>query len=224
MTDIAQRLAVLIGTAPPDLVAFYEKGELPSYPDSRIHLLPFGEARAYTLDMQGVPVFDRLGLWVLDDANDSSPYAFVSKGPCAGMVMHVSHDDDTRLAFASLPAFLDALRALGEGGGDIDDLAHDPLRLALDAELEALAREGSEDAVFLICAYLPASAPLGEAAQAALLAHGDFFVREALAEHIARHPRAQDAQAARQLAADAHPQVANAGKKATGALRRAVVR
>jgi hypothetical protein len=171
--------------------------------------------------MQGVPVFERLGLWVLDDANDSNPYAFVSKGPCAGMVMHVSHDDDTCIAFASLTAFLEALRAIGESEGDIDDLAYDVLNLGLDAELENLAREDSEDAVFLICAYLPASAPLGEAAQAALLVHDDFFVREALAEYIARNPRAQDADTVRQLAADVHPQVANAGKKATGALRRA---
>lgn len=221
MADIAAGIAALLGSAPPDLVAFYESGELPSYPDSRIHLLPFGEARAYTLDMQGVPVFERLGLWALDDANDSNPYAFVSKGPCAGMVMHVSHDGDARVAFANLATFLAALGAAGDNGQDIDDLAHDQLRLALDAEIENLAREDSEDAIFLISTYLPSSAPLGEVARDALLVHEDFFVREALAGHLARHPRAQDAASAQKLATDAHPQVAAAGKKAVGALRRA---
>jgi len=221
MPDHATEIAALTGSASSDLAAFYARGGLPSYPDSRIHCLPFGEARAYTLDMQGIPVVERLGLWMLDDANDSNPYAYVSKGPCAGAILHFTHDDDARITHASLAGFLAALQVLGGNGGDIDDLAPEALSLVLDAELEALAREDSEDAVFLINAYLPASGALLPAAQAALLGHEDFLVREALAAHLGRLPRAQDLAAVRQLAADAHPQVAVAGKAALDALRRA---
>lgn len=224
MTDIAQDLISLIGSAPADLVGFYEHDALPDHPDSRVHLLPFGEARAYSLDMNSVPVFGRLGLWILDDANDSNPYAYISRGPCAGMVMHASHDGDARIAFASLAAFLAALRVVGEAGEDIDALPHEELHLSLDAEFEQLAREDSEDAVFLICTYLRASTALREAAQAALLGYGDFYVREALAAHIAHHPHAHYLAAAQVLAGDGHPQVAGAGKKAVGALHRAGIR
>jgi hypothetical protein len=224
MPDYAAEIAALLGSAPADLAAFYERGGLPSYPDSRIHCLPFGEARAYTLDVQGIPVVERLGLWVLDDANDSNPYAFVSKGPCAGAILHFTHDDDSRITHASLAGFLAALRVLGESGGDIDNLAPEVLSLVLDAELEALAHEDSEEAVFLINAYLSASGAPQDATRTALLGHGDFFVREALAAHLGRLSRAQDLAAVQQLAADAHPQVAAAGKAALGALRRAGVR
>ena len=224
MTDYAGEIAGTVGSAPADLVAFYARGALPDYPASRIRCLPFGQAQAYTRDMQGIAVAARLGLWILDDADDSNPYAYVTRGPCAGVVMHFSHDGQARLAHASLADFVAALEAAGAAGVDIDDIAAAELRLPLDKELEVLARgqgEGGEEAVFLLCAYLGASAPLQAGAQAMLLRHEDFFVREALAVHLARALRAQDLADVELLAADPHPQVAAAGRKALGALRRA---
>src|SRR5687767_8343647 len=102
MPDYASQVAAVIGSAPADLLAYYDNEVFPVYPDSRINCLPFDKAKDYSQKMRGISVVGILGLWVLDDANDSNPFAYISKGPCAGMIIHFSHDPEPRVAFSSL--------------------------------------------------------------------------------------------------------------------------
>jgi len=215
-------MEAVLGSAPGDLVAYYEAGTFPNYPGSRIRCLPFEAAKLYTQQILQIPVAARLGLWVLDDANDSNPFAYISKGPCAGMVVHVRHDDDWEVAFPSFRRFLAAMVDAGTRGLAIDEVAREPINAALDPAIFELARDGSDDATALIVAYLPAAALLQKATKEILVAHDDFFVREAFGEFVSENPSAEDLGLAQQLAADRHAQVARAGMGALRAVKRAM--
>ncbi len=220
MPDHASELIAVIGSAPADLLDHCRAGNLPKYPDSRINCLPFEEARNYSRKMQGIPVVDRLGLWVLDDANDSNPFAYISRGPCAGMVIHFSHDPEPELAFPSLERYLASMRDAGTRGIDIGDIAVERMDVALDRDIRELAAEGTDDANFLIVTYLPVTASLESETKERLVSHKDFFVREALAGFLAQRSAAEDVSIAERLAKDRHPQVARAAKAAVAATRR----
>jgi hypothetical protein len=113
MTDYAAEIVSVIGTAPSDLVRYYELGRRPMYPHLQINCLSFAEAKEYSRKMREISVANLLGLWILDDANDSNPYAYVSKGACASMIIHFSHDPEPAMAFSSLSKFLDAMHEAG---------------------------------------------------------------------------------------------------------------
>lgn len=219
MPDYASQIAAVIGSAPADLVAYYDAGVFPAYPASRINCLPFAKAREYSEALRGISVVDRLGLWVLDDANDSNPFGYISKGPCAGMIIHFSHDPEPEIAFANLGSFLAAVQSAGRCGIDIDKIAAEPTRIPLDGDLRELTSENTDDATFLLCAYLPVADGVSVATKESLAAHEDFFVREAFATFLARFPSSEDLAIAERLAADGHPQVARPGKSALSAVR-----
>lgn len=162
----------------------------------------------------------RLGLWVLDDANDSNPFAYISKGPCAGMVIHFSHDPEPQIEFASLSQFAAAMHSAGARGLDIDEVEKQPISVPLDQFIYELANEGTDDSTFLLTTYLPISAGLQKETKESLIAHDDFFVREAFAGFLAKTPSADDVALAEQLANDRHSQVARAGKAAVAATKR----
>lgn len=215
-----ERIHQIIGSSPDDLVALYASDSLPRYPDSRVNVLSFEKAAQYTASVARISVVARLGLWFLDDANDSNPYAYISRGPCSGMVIHFSHDDEPRISFRSLASFIAAMHALGASGGDIDEVTPDVISMPLAEPIRALASENSEDATCLISAYLRICPALDEATAEILLSHGDFFVREALARYILRNPASTLTRVAAALATDRHPQVAAVGKKAQAAIRK----
>jgi len=155
MLDYTSQMTAIIGSAPADLVAYYTAGIIPDFPASRIHCLPFHNAHEYSQKMQGISAVDRLGLWMLDDANDSNPFAYISKGPCAGMVIHFSHDSEAEIAFSALKGFLAALHDAGARGLDIDEITKEPIRVPLDHTIQELAAEGTDDATFLLNINLP---------------------------------------------------------------------
>jgi hypothetical protein len=110
MPDYVSQILAVIEATPAVLLAYYQDAVFPTYPDSRIHCLFFDQARSYSYKMRGIPVVDLLGLWVLDVANDSNPFAYISKGECSGMIIHFSHDPEPKIAFFSLERFLVAMR------------------------------------------------------------------------------------------------------------------
>jgi hypothetical protein len=220
MPDYSSPIAAVIGSAPADLLAYYDAGIFPTYPDLRINCLSFAKAREFSQSMRRIPMVDRLGLWMLDDANDSNPFAYISKGPCSGMIIHFSHDPEPRIAFSSLSRFLAVLNDAGARRLDIDEITPDSIDIPLDQIVRELAMEVTEDAMFLICTYLPVTAFLEKVTKECLASHDDFFVRESLAVFIARRPSAEDVGLAEQLAADKHSQVARAGKTAVAATKK----
>lgn len=220
MSDYSSQIAAVIGSAPADLIEYYRAGCLPNYPTSWINCLPFDKARDYSQTMQDIPVVDRLGLWVLDDANDSNPFAYISKGPCAGMIIHFSHDREPEIAFSSLEHFLASMHDAGSRQLDIESITKEPINVSLDRVIRELGEEGTDDATFLINIYLPISAELQKETKECLKRHEDFFVRESLARFLAARPFSEDEMIAEELAADQHAQVARAGKAAVAAIKK----
>lgn len=220
MMTIRDNIFEIIGAAPTDLVAYYERGDFPSYPESRINCLTFEGARHYSSLVKRVSVVERLGLWFLDDANDSNPFAYISKGPCAGMIIHFSHDPEPVISFSSLESFLSKMHSTGKLGLDIDEIERETLSFPLNQEINSLAAEDTDEATALITYYLPVCSSLEEQTKEFLLSHTDFFVREAFAMFLRRVPSENDLEAAQLLAADSYPQVAREGKAALAAVKR----
>ena len=220
MPDYTPQVVAVIGSAPADVLAYYNDAVFPVYPDSRINCLSFDKARDYSEKMRGIAVVDRLGLWMLDDANDSNLFAYISKGPCARMIIHFSHDPEPQMAFSSLGRFLASMHEAGKRGLDIDEIEKEPISIPLDQSIHELAAESSDDATFVLTTYLPICSALQKETKDRLLSHDDFFVREAFAAFIARSPSAEDVAIAEQLSNDRHPQVSRAGKTAVNATKR----
>lgn len=220
MTDYSAQIASVIRVAPSDLVSYYEQQEFPVYPGSRIRCLAFGDAKDYSRRMQAIPVASRLGLWVLDDASDSNPYAYISSGACAGMIIHFSHDPEPVIAFSSLFNFLSVMRDVGTRGLDIDDAQRENISAPLESVIRELAEEGeSTDRTFLLAIYLPLCAELKSDIKSLLASDADFFVREALAAYVTQRPRVEDLELVQSLSRDDHPQVAKQARAAVAVIR-----
>jgi hypothetical protein len=173
-----------------------------------------------TAALRQIPIANLLGLVVLDNANDSNPYCYISHGVAAGMVAHFNHDREPRIEFACLrefEAFLRKLRATGgELGESVPPSPFHPDQTALSTELKRLCEEENQpDAEFLLCLYIPLLHGEHGSLLLQLSRHSDFFVREAIAEAIAGNALHNTAPALRVLVEDPHPQVRAAAKRAT---------
>lgn len=97
---------------------------------SRFRLLSLKEAEPYGRSFYGC-----LQLLALTDEDDSNPYCLICASPFEGMIVHLYHDDDSRLCFGSLGDFLEALQI--HGAGEI--LQHENVRKDISVTcLEAL--------------------------------------------------------------------------------------
>ena len=211
---------------PSEVAALISRRDELNSSDLMINVLDLAASAKATSDMQSMSVGRHLGLVVLDDANDSNPYCYITGGVAAGMVVHFNHDPEPRIEFESLDAyesFLRGLHARNEALGEVEVAAPPHAnQVALAAVLSELARTtGHEDAEFLLCLYLPLLR--GEHLQLLerLRVHEDFFVREAVAEAIGSARLTGADAVARALLEDPHPQVRSAAIRALEAFRRA---
>jgi len=214
-----------IESAPDEVRAFLREARSLRNLDLCINPLTLDESRRYSMDLQSTPVGHALGLIALDDANDSNPYCYISRGIAQGMVVHFSHDDEPEIRFHDLASFRRSLMAALDQGLDIDDLPCEPLgpfddQQGLIRTLTDLIDRGDDDAEFLLCLLLPLLVPKQISIIERLACHESFFVRERLAEFIASHPRAEHHSVARRLSEDQHPQVARPGKVALSRVKR----
>ncbi len=209
---------------PDDLVAHFAADRLPADSALSINFLPLAQAIEYTAGVQGHAVLgEPFGLIVLEDANNSDPYCYVTKGPVRGAVLHLRHDDDPVVAFSSLERFLAAIDQAIADGTWIEDLARGNVRDEIDraAVAEHVARLVDDGLVEEICVLVPlleSDVPL----MTALSQHPDFYVREAVAEHIALFPGTDLLPIVQALAVDRHSQVARPGRRALSAVNRAI--
>jgi hypothetical protein len=187
--------------------------------DLMINVLDEEASARFSSSMQSMSIGKRLGLYVLDDANDSNPYCFITGGIAAGMVVHFNHDPEPRIEFGTLDAFEKFLRALRMENKELGEYPvpspEHPNQMALAAVLAELSRAEDEDSEFLLCLYLPLLRGEHKGLLQQLGKHGSFFVREAVADAVgaARLPSTQDI--IRSLAADPHPQVRAAAIRAS---------
>ena len=120
--NIEQEIKEVIGSVPEDLLLYLESGHFIKSNETRINCLSFEESKDYSAAMNSIPEYQSLGLWVLDDANDSNPYCYVTKGSCKGAIIHFRHDDEQTIKFSCLQNFLSALKKAVQSGTDIDDI------------------------------------------------------------------------------------------------------
>lgn len=205
----------VIGSAPADLVAYFEKGDFPLRPDTNINCLPLQQALEYTQAIHKVSLYaEPMGLFALDDAEDSNPYCYMSRGPCAGAVMHLIHDDTSTIDFRTLESFVTAIRSLPPSAW-IDELKPErPLLFDTAAEIERLMVDFASDFDVFALVYLPVTRELSESLKERLASHDDFFVREAFAGWLLSFGTLADEELTSRLAADRVDQVARPAKKA----------
>jgi len=224
--EIRASLSVCVTDPPEDLIALYAQGDLPREPSLGIHVLDLPAAVQYTQAVQRQTLIgNRLGLFVLEDANDSNPYCYVTRGLLRGSILHLRHDDNSSIEFASLAALLASLRAAIRNGTSIHDLADKELRPPVPQDQLAqhfmdLLHENSDESEW----ELVTLAPLLETAQREVVErmsnHESFFVREAAAQLIANQPDPSLQGLAEQLARDSYPQVARPAQQALAAIAR----
>lgn len=172
-----------------------------------------------TESMQAISVGKRLGLIVLDDANDSNPYCLITVGVAAGMVVHFNHDPEPKIEFESFQDFEGFIRELHERHQELGEVepappAH-PNQVALAAVLAELGRAAEDpDSEFLICLYLPLLRGNHSRLLQELNSNESFFVREAIADSIGAGHLQNAGEIARILASDSHPQVRDAALRA----------
>lgn len=213
--SVTASISNILGTAPAELVSYFELGQLITRPETNVNCLPFPKALEYTQAVhQMARVAGPMGLFVLDDAEDSNPYCYISRGPCAGAVMHLFHDDTPRIEFRSLHSFLTALRNLPEEEW-LDELKPEtPLDFDTAAEIGRIMVESPSELDAFASAYLAVTGSLPETLKEKLATHDDFFVREAFAEWLLRCGTSTDESLVSQLAADRVDQVARPATKA----------
>ena len=161
-----------------------------------------------------------LGLIVLDDADDSNPYALIMRGPASGMVVHFSHDPEPALAFPDLATFLNALSAAVRDDRNIDHLERHrfsplPNQPALRSTLQGLLESDDEDAPLLVAILFPLLDPderdtVRLAGSALLLSHAGG--RRALRRGPSRGALPRDSPV--RLSEDSYTQVADPARRA----------
>lgn len=212
-----EHLTSILGTAPRELVSYFEAENFRYLPYSRIRCLPFLEAVNATRSILRTSVGAHFGLFVLDDAQDSNPYCFVSRGPCAGSVLHLRHDGDVSISHHSLDSFCAAIDGLREDA-DINDLPSDP-DLAFDtvSTLQSLLIT-QRDLDVLVPIYLAVTRYIPHETRHALAACDDIFVREAFADWLHRHGTREDLVLVERLAINKQDQVAKPAQQAAAKL------
>jgi len=222
-TDIRSTLATCVENPPNDLLALYTS-PFPNDPELCTRILPLSEAVEYTKAIQRTLLGRPLGLFALDDANDSNPFCYITRGPAQGCILHLSHDGNSAVEYSSLGRFLAALKSAQDDGLYIDELPGKDLRPAIDQQslVDRLAELVQQDTDEAECELVVLARLLDTnrvEAVRSLSLHSSFFVREAVALLIASHPNTQLLAVAESLAKDRHSQVSQPGRKALAAVK-----
>lgn len=213
------RPPLLPASLPADVVAFLSRREEFNDDELDIHLLDEQQALSRLIASD---IWGRLGLVTLDDGRDSNPYVLITRGVCTGMVSHFFHDPEPRIEFVTLADFEAFLLDLRRRRVPLDaedrvPPAH-PEQAALAGALRELAcADDDADADWLICFYLPLLRSDPGHVLEVLAHHDNFFVRESAAEALARIDDPNLKHLLARLAADTHPQVADAARRSIDA-------
>lgn len=223
--NVRSMLSALVPDPPEDLVSHFSRDDLPRVPDLCINVLPLADAAEYTRRIrEHVTLGEILGLVVLDDANNSNPFCYVTKGLLRGQILHLAHDDDTHVAFRSLEGFMASISDAVRDRRWIEELRDDRPFLTDDQDALAarigrfLAEDGVDDIEAVVMIPLLDTSRLD--IMKSLASHPDFYIREAAAQQITAWPNIELLAVAEALAGDKYPQVARPGRQAESAIRR----
>lgn len=194
MSTIRSQMQRYVEDPPDDLVGFYESGQLPCEPSLFIRVLDFAEALERTQKLHEYVILgEPLGLWELDDANDSNPYCYITRGLARGCILHLRHDGDTVVEYASLGAFIAAIQIAIAGRLRIEDLPNKDLHPQvnqndLSERIRHLAAEDTVDGECELTVLIPLLDVSKRELISELAVHGNFYIREAVAELICSKP------------------------------------
>ncbi len=187
-----------------------------------LNLLPQPD-KGHGLDFH--PIVQALGGIVLDEANTSDYHIYLTEPPFEGAVFYLAHDDDSRLVFPSLDAFVDAADLALEQEAWLPDLH--PVCSPIISDQAALSQlihqcldsptdENEQVALGVIPSLDLLDLPLLER----LASDENFFVAEAIAVEIGKRPARALQPIAALCAAHQHSQAAEAGQRALNAVDR----
>lgn len=212
---------------PTELESYFISRPLSEYPDSRIHPLSMSESIERHKEMSEYePIYKELGLFPLDEAEDSNPYCYVSKTPMKGRIFHYTHDDLPLFKFSNIDNWVNALNTTGASSEDIDNTdyegridAEDVIQLCrhIDSNYNHDSHEYSKSTVHLIqgldeyCFHLIDK----------LSKNSDLFIREAVARLIGEKPTATYKKVAERLVSDDYSQVSRLAQNALNAMNNA---
>ena len=209
---------------PVEVRDFLTKAEIFRQPQLRINPLSPEAALDYSACLRTQVLGTDLGFIALDDADDSNPYCYMETGVARGMIVHLRHDGEPRVAFQNLNSLHNAFARLTELGLDIDELAAETKLLHADQEAlaEAFSQycvQDDDEAVFCICLLLPLLSSNEFKTLETLANSNSLFIREAVAEHLSCNPSPHARALAQHLANDSSAQVRSAAKEALRAIR-----
>lgn len=211
--------------APLELLEYFDGGVALKADDLSINPLTRKAAATYAASIRQIPVGEQLGLVPLEDANNSKPFCYITKGLATGMIFQFNRGDGQGLRYPSLASFVNTLRLAKENGTDIEDLVPVPIpAIAKQADIstrliEALSMDPAE-AEFAVENLLPLLNPQNLDVLEALSQTDNFLIRESVAIFLARNPRTQHEHMAQRLAADRYGQVARPAAAAAKIIRR----
>jgi hypothetical protein len=214
-----------LADAPLELLAYFDDSDALRATALSINPLTRRAAVEYAESIRQVPVGEQLGLVPLEDADNSKPFCYITRGPATGMILQFNRGDGQTLRYPSLASFVSALRRAKESGIDIEDLEPVPIPAAAKQAdisirlIEALSMEPRE-AEFAVEHLLPLLDPENIDVLDRLSQADNFLIRECVAIFLERNPRTQHEHMAQRLAADKYGQVASPAAAAAKIIRR----
>lgn len=225
MTDT---LAKLFDNVPPDLASYFaivSAGAFAARNELELNLLSVADAVRWTEDFRDFhPIVQVLDGVILDDPNTSNHHVYLSKPPCAGMVLYLNHDGDSRIVFPTLASFLETAHQAVQTGTWLETFHPETDILVTDQSgLSSLIGglcDGQYDcdATLVVVALIPSMDLTDLTLLQRLVVDDDFFIAQAVGDAVARRPRRDLEAIAVACMQHSHPQAAEAGARAVAAI------
>ena len=215
----------LLAQAPEELLLYLDAAQ--ELADKLLGIRPLNRdsASEYAADIQQTSLGEALGLVPLEDAGNSRPYCYITRGPATGLIFAFNSGKPEPFRFPDLNAFVEALQAARLTRTHIEDLPAEsipaiPGQQGLCARLLGALELEPREAEATIDILLPLLAPANLQVLGALAGHDNSLIRESVAVFLQRRTLIEHEAIAQRLAADAYSQVAFPAAAALMTIRR----
>ncbi|WP_442485228.1 hypothetical protein [Aeoliella sp. SH292] len=228
MNDDLSPLLQVLPAIPIEVERYFEKVRSGAYSGRTqlgLNLLPPAEVAQLTATFREFhPLIQQTGAIILDDADTSDYHCYVPDLPIAGSVLHLRHDGESRIVFASLSDFVQAADRCLVGDNDLGDYHLPFTPLATDQErlsekIATFYHQQDEDVEASILLLVESSSLSDDALFIEIAADSNFYFGEAIANTILVRPRASLLELAKVCSQHPHPQVSRPGAKALSAVQ-----
>ncbi|MET1078783.1 MAG: hypothetical protein ABWY06_12260 [Pseudomonas sp.] len=216
-----------VATPSAELEAYFRQPVDPANVDRHdleLNLLTREQSAELTLAILDEPIIAMLGGIVLDDGNTSNHHVYLTQAPLSGSILYWQHDDSAYIAFADLPAFLEAVEQAKKEECWLTDLHVHPYPVLEDQAglrqfIHAMLDEDTEEHFKIADTLIPALALTDLDLLARLVNHPYYFFAESVASAIRDRPDPALTALARQCSEHSNYQVRWAGDSALAAIQ-----